>query len=87
MKSGKSLLVIGGRTSSLALAVALLGGCMCTPTVRQPPEVIDTGCYTYEPIRPTLQDIKVISPQLATAILEHNRKYKRWCLEKQQGAP
>lgn len=85
MRSGRNLLVIGGRISSLALAVALLNGC-CTQ-VRQPPEVIDTGCYTYAPIRPTLQDINTISPQLAKEILEHNRKYKRWCMDKQQGAP
>ena len=87
-KCARSWPVIGGRTSRLAAAAAAaLAVAGCVSEARQPPAVIDTGCFVYSPIRPTMEDIQVISPGLARAILEHNRKYRRLCQEKAEGAP
>lgn len=85
-KSARSWPVIGASRFALGLAAALSVGC-ASDQPRQPPAVIDTGCFVYSPIRPTMEDIQVISPGLARAILEHNRKYRRLCQEKAEGAP
>lgn len=66
-------------TASICLIVGALSLTACCHNPVQADPVIDTGCVAFSAIRPTEQDIAVMSDQLVDQLLVHNEVGSKRC--------